>query len=133
MKETKKALHTDGGLKGDGGSWLSSFSIRYPVTVCMALLTFLLLGIVSMTRIPLVLLPSINAPFIVVVAPYPNATPQQILDKLSHWREVVGRFDLIFGFRGAGMPFEDAERSQRLIAQKVIPELRQWDVEAKAA
>ena len=60
-------------------------------------------------------------------------TPQQILDKLSHWRAVVGRFDLIFGFRGAGMPFEDAERSQRLIAQKVIPELRQWDVEAKAA
>ena len=60
-------------------------------------------------------------------------TPQQILDKLSHWRAVVGRFDLIFGFRGAGMPYEDAERSQRLIAQKVIPELRQWDVEAEAA
>ena len=60
-------------------------------------------------------------------------TPQQILDKLLHWREVVGQCDLIFGFRGAGMPFEDAECSQRLSAQKVIPELRQWDAEAKTA
>ncbi len=62
---------------------LSSFSIRYPVTVCMLLITFLLLGAVSLTRIPLVLLPSINAPFIVVVAPYPNATPEQVLESIT--------------------------------------------------
>ena len=60
-------------------------------------------------------------------------TPQQILDKLSHWREVLGPFDVLFGLRGAGMPYEDADRSQRLIAQQVIPELRLWDEEAKAA
>lgn len=60
-------------------------------------------------------------------------TPQQVLDKLAHWREVVGPFDLLFGVRGAGIPFADAERSQRLIAQKVIPELRAWDAEAQAA
>ncbi|MEE8586718.1 MAG: efflux RND transporter permease subunit, partial [Acidobacteriota bacterium] len=62
---------------------LSQFSIRYPVTVCMLLITFLLLGAVSLTRIPLVLLPSINAPFIVVVAPYPNATPEQVLESIT--------------------------------------------------
>ena len=62
---------------------LSQFSIRYPVTVCMLLVTFLLLGAVSLTRIPLVLLPSINAPFIVVVAPYPNATPEQVLESIT--------------------------------------------------
>lgn len=60
-------------------------------------------------------------------------SPQQILDKLAHWREVVGRFDLLFGFRGAGIPFEAADRSQRLIAQKVVPELRAWDAAAEAA
>ncbi len=48
-------------------------------------------------------------------------TSQQILDKLSRWREVVGQFDLTFGFRGVGVPFEDAEGYQRLVAQKVFP------------
>ncbi|MEM7540743.1 MAG: LLM class flavin-dependent oxidoreductase [Pseudomonadota bacterium] len=59
-------------------------------------------------------------------------TPQMVLDKLNAWREVVGDFDLIFGFRAAGCKFEDAERSQRLMAEKVIPQLRRWD-SAKAA
>jgi len=45
-------------------------------------------------------------------------TPKQIIDKLAHWRDVVGDFDLIFGFRAAGIPFEDAERSQRLVARR---------------
>ena len=48
---------------------LSEFSIRFPVTICMILISFLLLGTVSMFKIPLVLFPSINAPQIVVVVP----------------------------------------------------------------
>ena len=59
-------------------SRLSTFSIRYPVTICMVLLSFLVLGGVSMTKIPLVLFPNIDEPFISVRVPYPNATPEQI-------------------------------------------------------
>ena len=59
-------------------------------------------------------------------------TPDQILEKLSGWRAVIGEFDLLFGFRAAGMAFADAENSQRLIAEKVIPELKSWDKAAAA-
>ena len=53
-------------------------------------------------------------------------TPKQIIEKLAHWRDVVGDFDVLFGFRAAGIAFADAENSQRLVAEKVIPVVRQW-------
>jgi hydrophobic/amphiphilic exporter-1 (mainly G- bacteria), HAE1 family len=62
---------------------ISEFSIRFPVTICMLLVTFLLLGTVSIFKIPLVLLPSINAPEINVVVPYPNSTPEQIQESIT--------------------------------------------------
>lgn len=62
---------------------MSSFSIRYPVTICMILLSFLVLGGISVTKIPLVMLPTINAPFLVVIVPYPNATPEQVQEEIT--------------------------------------------------
>jgi len=49
----------------------------------MILISFLLLGTVSTFKIPLVLFPSINAPQIVVVVPYPNSTPEQIQESIT--------------------------------------------------
>ena len=65
------------------GFRLSEFSIRYPVTICMVFVSLLLLGIVSVYRIPLVLFPSINAPIINISVPYPNATPEQIQESIT--------------------------------------------------
>lgn len=62
---------------------LSEFSIRFPVTICMILVSFILLGVVSTTRIPLVLFPNINAPEISVVVPYPNSTPEQVQESIT--------------------------------------------------
>lgn len=62
----------------------------------------------------------------------PWGTPEQIIEKLTEQRRVIGEFDILFGFRGAGMPFEYAENSQRLIAEKVIPALRSWDKDVAA-
>ena len=71
-----------------------------------------------------------------VAESYMNAqawgTPEMILEKLNHWHDVVGRFDIIWGFRAAGIGYADAENSQRLIAEKVLPELRRWEA-AEAA
>jgi hypothetical protein len=58
-------------------------------------------------------------------------TPRQIVEKLEHWRGVLGPFDMIVAFRAAGIAYADAERSMRLFAEKVIPELRRWDADAK--
>ena len=59
-------------------------------------------------------------------------TPEMIIEKLEHWRNVVGDFDLIWGFRAAGISYEDANNSQRLVAEKVLPVIKQWN-KAKAA
>ena len=60
-------------------------------------------------------------------------TPQQMLDKLESWYKGVGDFDILFGFRHAGIPYEDAENSMRLVAQEVMPQLRELVGSRKAA
>lgn len=65
------------------GLRLAAFSIRFPVTIGMILIAFLVLGGVAVFKIPLVLFPSIDAPEIVVVVPYPNATPEQVLETIT--------------------------------------------------
>ncbi len=65
------------------GFRLSDFSIRYPVTICMVLISFLVLGLISTVKIPLLMLPEVNAPFIGVRVPYYNATPDQIEETIT--------------------------------------------------
>ena len=71
------------GLQTGSGRRLAEFSIRYPVTICMIFVSLLTLGIISSSKIPLVLLPDINAPFLNVQVPYPNATPAQIQESIT--------------------------------------------------
>ena len=84
-QETQGTVNGEGRALGltKSKSRLAEFSIRYPVTICMILVSFLVLGGVSIQRIPLVLFPDINAPIIVVVVPYPNATPDQVLETIT--------------------------------------------------
>ena len=61
---------------------IAGLAIRYPVTVCMLLLSMIALGGISIPRIPLVMFPSMNAPELSVSVPYPNATPSQVLEEI---------------------------------------------------
>ncbi|MGH9627582.1 MAG: efflux RND transporter permease subunit, partial [Bryobacteraceae bacterium] len=65
------------------GSAIARFSIRHPVTTCMVFTSFVVFGLISLARIPLVLTPDINFPFISVNVPYPNATPGQIQETIA--------------------------------------------------
>lgn len=60
-------------------------------------------------------------------------TPQQILDKLEKRRRVLGDFEWNLMASFAGMPFADVESSLRLIGTEVIPEVKSWGTQAKAA
>jgi HAE1 family hydrophobic/amphiphilic exporter-1 len=62
------------------GERMVRFAISHPVTVCMTFASLMVLGFVSMTRIPVVLTPDISFPFVQVWLPYPNATPGQVLE-----------------------------------------------------
>lgn len=64
-------------------TWLSQFAIDHPVTIIVVFASLMVLGAVSITRIPIVLTPDINFPFIGVEIPYPNATPGQVLESIA--------------------------------------------------
>ncbi|MBI1181006.1 MAG: LLM class flavin-dependent oxidoreductase [Alphaproteobacteria bacterium] len=53
-------------------------------------------------------------------------TPQQILDKLEKRQQAIGDFDLTVQVSYGGMSLENAERSMRLFAEKVLPEVQGW-------
>ena len=57
---------------------MEKFSVKKPFTVLVAVLIILILGIVSVTRIPTDLLPSISLPYMIVVTPYPGASPERV-------------------------------------------------------
>jgi len=53
-------------------------------------------------------------------------TPTRILEGLEQRQRDIGDFDLTVQVSYGGMANEDAERSMRLFADKVLPEVRSW-------
>ncbi len=71
------------------GSRLAGFSIRYPVTICMLFVSLLTLGVISVGKIPLVLLPAVDNPALFINVPYANATPAQVQESITKPLEEV--------------------------------------------
>lgn len=57
---------------------MSKFSVRKPLTVFMAVIAAIVLGVVSYTRMTPDLMPSIDLPYVVIVTTYPGATPEKV-------------------------------------------------------
>ncbi len=57
-------------------------------------------------------------------------TPQQILEKMEARRQAIGDFDLTIQVSYGGMSWENAERSIKLFAEKVLPEVQSWKAAA---
>ena len=57
--------------------WLTFLSLRRPVTVAMALTSIVLLGAISLVKLPLDFLPKVEFPFIGVFIPYPGSIPSE--------------------------------------------------------
>ena len=57
---------------------LPRLAVNRPVTTAMVLLSLLVLGGISFTRIPLAYLPDVDFPGVFVTVPYPNASPRQV-------------------------------------------------------
>jgi hypothetical protein len=54
----------------------------------------------------------------------PWGTPDPVLEKFENIRNVIGTNAVRAGFSYGGMPYDSAERSLRLFAEKCRPELR---------
>lgn len=57
---------------------LPALAVRRPVTTLMLLVSVVVLGVISLNRLPLAFLPEVDAPFIGIRIPYPNSNPSQI-------------------------------------------------------
>lgn len=62
---------------------ISNFSIRRPVFTIVTMFLILILGVVSLMRIPLKLIPDINPPVGVVVTNYQGASPEEVVEKVT--------------------------------------------------
>ena len=62
----------------------------------------------------------------------PWGTPDQVLEKLSRLRDLIGMAAFNPSFNFGGMPFDVARASVELFAAEVIPVLRSWETEALA-
>lgn len=57
---------------------ISKVSIQRPVTTVMLILIIVLLGIISMGRLPVDLLPQFSLPYAIIMTQYSGAGPQEI-------------------------------------------------------
>ena len=57
---------------------MSKFSVKKPFTILVMVFIMIMLGVVSVTRMQLDLLPKISLPYIIVVTTYPGASPERV-------------------------------------------------------
>lgn len=57
---------------------LGKFSVKKPYTVLVAVVLIIVLGVVSFTKMTTDLLPNISLPYVIVMTPYPGASPETV-------------------------------------------------------
>ncbi len=86
--------------------WLTLTSLRRPVTLAMALASLVLLGAVSVLKMPLDFLPRVEFPFIAVYIPYqggiPSENEREIVRPVEEVLATLGGVKEIFSYADAG-------------------------------
>jgi len=62
---------------------LSRWSLRYPVTATMVLVSVTAIGGIAATRLPLAFLPEVDFPGLEINIPYPNSLPAQVEEEIT--------------------------------------------------
>ena len=57
---------------------LPEFSIRKPVSVIVAMLIFITIGVISILKLPLEMMPDTSFPGLMVQIPYPSSSPEEV-------------------------------------------------------
>ena len=57
---------------------MEKFSVKKPFTVLVGVIMIIALGIVSVSKVSTDLLPTFNLPYLMIVTPYPGASPERI-------------------------------------------------------
>ena len=57
---------------------ISRYSVKKPMTIFVAVILVIILGVISFTNMTTDLLPSMDLPYVVVVTAYPGASPEKV-------------------------------------------------------
>ncbi len=75
---------------------MSKYSVKKPITVLMGILIIIVLGLFSLTRLPVTLFPEINLPFVVTITSYQGANPEEVEQEIANQIEplvsTIGNF-----------------------------------------
>jgi hydrophobic/amphiphilic exporter-1 (mainly G- bacteria), HAE1 family len=111
--------------------WISDTSIKRPVFATMVIMSFVVLGIVSMTRLGIDHFPDVSFPFVNIATVYPGASPEEAETLVTKPIEdaVAGingvkriESDSTEGFSRVGIEFElevDAQQAAAEVREKV--------------
>ena len=62
---------------------MSKFSVKKPLTIFVAVVAILVLGVVAFTRMTPDLFPNMDVPYVVIVTAYPGATPEKVEEEVT--------------------------------------------------
>ena len=75
---------------------MSKYSVKRPITVLMGILIVIVLGIYSVTKLPLSLFPDINLPYVVTITTYVGENPEtierEVTEKIEASVQTIGNF-----------------------------------------
>ena len=105
--------------------WISDISIRRPVFATMVIMSFMVLGIVSMTRLGIDLFPEVNFPFVNIAVIYPGASPEEVETLVTRPIE-----DAVAGINGVKRVISSSTESRAVVGLELRLEV---DPQAAAA
>ncbi len=62
---------------------LSEYSVKKPITVLMSVLMLIMLGMFSLSKLSLELMPDMNLPYAAVITTYPGANPYEVEEEVT--------------------------------------------------
>ena len=62
---------------------MSKFSVKKPLTIFVAVIAILVLGVVSYTRMTPDLLPNMDFPYVLIMTTYPGASPEKVEQEIT--------------------------------------------------
>ncbi len=92
---------------------MSLFSVRKPYTVAVCVILIIILGVISFMNMTTDLLPSLNLPYILVITPFPGASPEKV--ELSVTKPIESMLSTISGLEE--MNSVSGENSSMVILQ----------------
>ena len=76
---------------------MHKFSVKKPLTVFVAVIAVLVLGVVAYFKMTPDLLPNMDFPYVIVMTTYPGATPEKVEEEVSEPTRRINLDDLKFG------------------------------------